>query len=238
MRRSLDITAQHRGDPEHMRAVPSLLILAFISSAVAQEPPPRDYLSSPACQGLDNTYRCAKAIELGQIGRSAGRARRSGTDLVLLLSSGGTIAVPGGITEPFSESAWYTYFGIAPRTPFYLLHAQFGEGNAFALVHTRTGRVWPLEGFPVPSPSGEWLLVGEDGYFNRIGVFLYQVAGDSVTLRWHLEPEDWVPGSITWTSDSSAIVERTEGSELATTSTALGRLMLSRSSHTWHGRVQ
>jgi hypothetical protein len=156
---------------------------------------------------------------------------------VLLLSDGRTVAVPGGTTQPFPESVWYTYFGVVPRTPFYLLHAQFGEGNAFALVDTQTGKMSALEGFPVPSPSGEWLLVGEDGYFNRIGVFIYQVAGDSVTLRWHLEPESWVPGSISWTSDSSAIVERTEGSEVDT-STVVGRLTLTRSSHTWHWRLQ
>ena len=53
----------------------------------------------------------------------------------------------------------------------------------------RTGRVTFVPGWPVESPDGRWLLFAESGYFNEIGVFLYQANGDSVTRVWAIEPE-------------------------------------------------
>jgi hypothetical protein len=149
---------------------------------------------------------------------------------MLTLGNGGHVSlrddsIPSATSSP-SEPAAYSYFGQLHLLPFFLIHAQYSEGNAFLIVHARTGRLSGLQGYPQPSPDRRWLLVAENGYFNEIGVFLYAVAGDSLIPAYQLKPDNWVPGTVTWRSSSYVEVERVTGIEGQASDSTVGYLRL------------
>lgn len=221
-----------------LRRLSGLALVLHGAAGVAQTPPPRDYLASAICTGLDNTYRCARAIEHQILAVSAPWAQRDGATLRLRLDTGAWIALhpeaPQAATAPFAERGSFSYFGQLPGIAYYLLHVQFTEGNAFAAVSRASGRISPLPGYPVVSPDARWLLVAEDGYFSDIGVFLFGVGRDSLTLVWAVRPDGWVPGVPRWLSDSMASVEQREGTELGAVDSLVGHLHLKRDAHRWH----
>ena len=118
------------------------------------------------------------------------------------LDRGGTASLVDGEQSQLPERASYSFFGKLPHIPLLLFHVQFGEGNAFAVMHTRTGRVSHIEGWPHVSPNGRTLLIAEDGYFNRIGVFLYELRSDSLARVLALDQQ--VSGCSTIAASSPA----------------------------------
>ena len=212
--------------------------LLATSRAVGQLPDGRELMSEPACAGLTNTFRCARALEYRYLLGHPSEARRDADTLFLRLADGRFHAViDEGPTHPAplrDEWASYSLIGRLTQVPYYVLHAQYGEGNAFALVHARTGWVGLLEGWPMASPDGRWLLVAEDGYFNRIGVFLYELTGDSVRSVWQHEPATWIPGRVRWRSATAAEVDQApDTDDPAQAGRVLGRLRLRFTDGAW-----
>ena len=201
-----------------------------------------DYTNNPACIGLNNTFRCARAIEDSLLRIAGGRALRSGDTLSLRLSDGNyrrfvDDEISAGAGE---ETASLSYFGYLPIAGLYVLHAQYGEGNAFAVVGESSGRLFFVDGAPQPSPSGRWLLASENGDFNRIGVFIYEVnravdvkpafciAGHSSTSeRCQLNDwSRWIPGEAKWLSDTAAVVDQLPPTAQESASTPIGKLQI------------
>lgn len=110
------------------------------------------------------------------------------------------------------EDTRYAYEHYFPEVDFFLLRAQFNEGNCWLLVHRQSGRKTYISGLPHFSPDGTKVITGnldlESGYsFN--GLAHYSLMNDSLALNWELEISNWGPRQIKWLSDSSLIIEKT-----------------------------
>lgn len=231
-----------RAGPTGLDRSSSWLLFAFAAagctSAAARGPAGPDYTADPACSGINNSFRCARSIEERELAAAGGRVLRSGDTLTVLLDSNGATKLIDGASSIFPEDVSYSFFGTISRASLLLFHAQFGEGSAFAVVNSRTGRLTGLEGWPLAAPDGRALLIAEDGYFNRIGVFLYELEGDSLRCVLALDELDWVPGWAAWSSPTSAWVERRHEDIVHPDSTRIvGRLHVAKSSGRWAATV-
>jgi hypothetical protein len=228
-----------------MRALGVLLVLLLNGWVAAAQEARSDYLTHPVCDSVNNTFRCVRAIEALQSRAAQGGFARSGdTLLVDLTSEGQALLVDGehphrsGIPE-YREAASYSFVGLLGGTSFALIHAQFSEGNAYGLLHLGTGQYSEVEGFPMTSPDNERLLISENGYFNRIGVFIYRVEDDAVELEWSLTDawDGWVPGPARW-HGGEAIVDRLAMSLPGGPEVVVGQLVIGRIEGRWVSEVR
>ena len=190
------------------------------------------------CRGIDNSFRCARAVETTLFAASNGGASRRHDTLFIRLSNSSVRAFAdeqvGGPPPRHVEPAAYTLLGGLPGTQLLLLHTQFGEGNGFTLVHTGTGRASFVEGWPLVSPDGRSVLVAESDEFNRIGVFVYELQSDSLVPVLRLEHQNWTPGLAGWTSANEAWVEqRIDNIAFPDSSRVVGKSILRRINGRW-----
>lgn len=157
---------------------------------------------SGICDMIQNTHRCARAIEANQL---------PGADGISRTARGLCFESPEAQCVPDDDDLAYSYLGTISRPPYHVLWAQYVEGNQVLLVHAATGkRVW-VDAIPVVSPDGNRLAVASAdlavGYnFNRLTIFA--ASGDSLVVDWLVEPQDWGPSAAAWLSDSTIAVER------------------------------
>jgi hypothetical protein len=109
------------------------------------------------------------------------------------------------------EDTSYAVEHYFPETGFFLLRAQFSEGNCWLLVHRQSGRKTYISGLPHFSPDGSKMITRnldlEAGYsFNGLGY--YTLLQDSLALTWELEINNWGPSNIRWLSDTSLLIEK------------------------------
>jgi hypothetical protein len=215
----------------------AIFVAAGCSAGIGQSFARADFMDDSACGGLNNTFACARRIESLLLARAGGRIRRVGDTLYVRLDNGRATTLVDEkhqvILRRF-EPASYSYFGRLPRTPFLLFHAQYGEGNDFAVMHGGSGRVSFVNGYPQVSPDGRSALVAEDGYFNSIGVFVYETRQDSLAQVFAIENQDWTPGCAAWVTDTQAWVEQRLTNELfPDSSRVLGKVTLRRNAGAW-----
>jgi hypothetical protein len=138
----------------------------------------------------------------------------SSTDstITLALADGQTLELPRWEhNTDEGEHTSYAFEHYFPEAGFFLLRAQFSEGNCWLLVHRQSGRKTYISGLPHFSPDGRSLITRnldlEAGYsFN--GLAYYTLLQDSLVLNWELEINNWGPRNMKWLSDSSLLIEK------------------------------
>ena len=104
---------------------------------LAAEPQPYRALLAH-CKGLDNTFRCARAIEASQA-KGATRKHFERVEKTLRVNSAlGPIEFLDDDTEG-DTSIHYSYLTYLPAIQLHVLHVQYWEGNVYMVVHQRSG---------------------------------------------------------------------------------------------------
>ncbi|OYW43296.1 MAG: hypothetical protein B7Z38_01880 [Rhodobacterales bacterium 12-64-8] len=87
----------------------------------------------------------------------------------------------------------------------------FGEENIYwQLLDRRTGRLTDLEGYPLFSPDGQKIAIGERDEMNANALDIYDLtdAGPVRVFRGILPTEDWAPQQLCWVSNTIVGYER------------------------------
>jgi hypothetical protein len=116
------------------------------------------------CAKINNTERCAQAIEASYANLSESRLfRRTGSTLEVLTPRK-TFSLKNNENPDGDVS--YHYLAYLARNGIHVVHLQYGEGNDFAVIGDQDDASHVVSGFPITSP--------DDRRF-----FSYNVAGEA-----------------------------------------------------------
>jgi hypothetical protein len=116
------------------------------------------------CAKINNTERCAQAIEASYAGRSESRLFRRAGDTLEVLTSRKIFKLKNNENPDGDVS--YHYLAYLARSGIHVVHMQYGEGNDFAVIGDRDNASHVVSGFPITST--------DDKKF-----FSYNVAGEA-----------------------------------------------------------
>lgn len=169
-----------------------------MDTLAAELPPPPDARErARICAGLDNTHRCARAIERRQLERTGARVQRTDGALLLALASGAPLRVPDDTLADWPSR--YSYLGYVSPPGYYVLHAQHPEGNEIRIVQRETGWSRMLWNVPRPSPDGRRMAVASGGPYSDDLLSVFRVVADTLQLEWELRPRGaWAPEDAFW----------------------------------------
>lgn len=160
------------------------------------------------CDTIDNSFRCARAIEAARL-PTAPRAERRGDTLVLGLAAGDTARL---VDRP-GEGGGVAYFSYQDHWPegWFVVQEQHYEGSEFLLIDDGTGDRTSVPDRPLRAPGGErFAVLSFDlaaGYApNTLQVWRLEEAGP--TRVWSIEPETWGPTDGRWTGPETLMFTR------------------------------
>ena len=116
------------------------------------------------CATINNTERCAQAIEASYAGRSESRLFSRVGDTLEVLTPRKTFRLKNNENPDGDVS--YHYLAYLARSGIHVVHMQYGEGDDFAVIGDRDNASRVVSGFPITSP--------DDKKF-----FSYNVAGEA-----------------------------------------------------------
>lgn len=161
------------------------------------------------CDTINNTGRCARAIEQVQLARTD-RAERRGDTLLLALEGGDTARLADR-PDAGDQVIRYSYQEHWVEQGYSLIHAQYWEGSSVVLVDDRTGNRTVLPETPLRSPGGDRFAVLsfdlEAGYSPNT-VQVWSLAGDRPRMEWEHEPERWGPTAGQWRDNETLTFTR------------------------------
>jgi len=197
----------------HLVVSVGVLASAFALPLKAQEPLPVS-LGRGACRSIQNTQECAQAIEVRQLRRGAGRARRMGGVLQLRIDNGRWLPIPHDSTAEWPS--WFQYLGYVRSINYYVLWQQHPEGNSIRLVNARNGKATSVDDMPIVSPDHKRFVTASldlQAGFNPNRLTVWRLKSDTVVQEASFAADDWGPDSAAWLTTTSLRFARVAQSE-------------------------
>jgi hypothetical protein len=159
-------------------------------------------IRAAACDTIDNSFDCARAIEARRL-PGADRVWRAGDTLVLRLRGGDTLRL---VDRASGDPAVREYHSFQERWAdrgMFLIQKQYYEGSEYLLVDDGTGSVTRLPNWPIRAPDGDrFAVLSLDlvaGYGpNTLQVWTFDRG--TPTREWETEPSQWGPREGHWAS--------------------------------------
>ncbi|KYG73052.1 hypothetical protein AWN68_10195 [Roseivirga echinicomitans] len=149
-----------------------------------------------------NFYKKSLAIEEYQLGKFGSRVRREGNELFVKLDDGSWLQLR---TNPNYDEVGHTFEYYFDKIGFYSIRVQWGEGNGYKLVNSKTGKVTDIIGRPFFSPDGTFIVaLGNDieaGYSTNGFQLLSNNSGSIIGLG-IFSPTSWGCESAIWLSNN------------------------------------
>lgn len=171
--------------------------------------PPAAAGASAICDTIDNSFRCARAIEAVRL-PGAARVARRGDTLRLALAAGDTTRL---VDRPGEGSGvvYFSYQDHWPERGWFVVQEQHYEGSEFLLVDDATGDRVRVPARPLPAPGGErFAVLSFDlaaGYApNTLQIWRLDDRGAS--LEWAIEPDAWGPTDGRWMGPETLMFTR------------------------------
>lgn len=164
---------------------------------------------SAVCNTIDNSFRCARAIEAVQLPRSDRVARRGDT-LRLALEAGDTVRLVDRPAEG-SDALLFSYQDHWADAGWFVVHEQHYEGSEFLLIGEAAGERVRVPARPLPAPDGERFAVLsfdlEAGYAPNT-LQIWRLNEGEATLEWAIEPDTWGPVGGRWMGPETLMFTR------------------------------
>lgn len=152
--------------------------------------------------------------EAVQLKKWSAVAKRQGLQLQLMSANGQTMRYVSQHPETEGDDLDYVDYrltGVTPDHRFFTLHATFYESESVYWVSRATGQQVEVFAPPDISPNGRWAVTAlHTESFGPGGVFIWEIVGDSLVQRGHIEPDNGY-GLFTfqrWTASDTADLER------------------------------
>ncbi len=154
------------------------------------------------CEGIQNSERCALAIERYQLQRKAPGVVRSGPTLTITPTAAPPITFRES-DRPDSPGDWYQYLKPLPEVGYHLIHIQHYEDQEFLLINATTGSKLQLRGRPVLSPDNVRFVAGwktSPGSLcpssGEVQIWKFTKAGPE--LEWKVDLTGYTPVTFEW----------------------------------------
>jgi hypothetical protein len=186
-------------------AVRGLALCLTMASAWSSTIEPNPYRSLLIhCKVLDNSFRCARAIEAVQ-GKGAFRQSFYRMEKTLRVQTAKGVASFVDNEAESDESIHYSFLAYLPSLQLHVLHVQYWEGSNYLVVHHHSGAVASVDGFPNVAPNAQRFIsissAGESGYYPN-SVEIWRVTEDALVSEFRDTPSanEWSPEGATWLS--------------------------------------
>lgn len=180
-------------------------------------PPPVE-MEPPAelCRGIRNSFECARAVERFQIENGTADVRRRDSLLVVTLAGRDSAMF---VDAPGVEGVSYSYQRYLAPIEHHLIHLQFWEGNAYLLLHHRTGRRTDIQGVPIVAGDGRrFVTTSSDlvAQYDPTEVQVWRVGDGTIELEWSYQPpadpgwdaQPWGPADARWRGPGEIVIRR------------------------------
>lgn len=152
-----------------MRALLTLILVTIVSGAIAQETGVLPPLIKTYSTAVVTEEKCCgwqdipKGAEQQALETLRGRAYRNGIVLQLQLDGDRSLkfiddTAVGGSCEMYTMCRKHRLIGYWPKHRQYIVEVTLWEGQEAFLVSSRDGRLLPVAGPPLLSPSGEYAI--------------------------------------------------------------------------------
>lgn len=179
------------------------------SGTIGAAAPAPDTDPSAVCDTIDNSFRCARAIEAVQLPRADGVVRRGDT-LRLALAAGDTMRLVDRPVEG-GDAVYFSYQYRWPEAGWLVVQEQHYEGSEFLLIHDETGDRVRVPARPLLAPGGERFAVLsfdlEAGYAPNT-LQIWRLDDDRATLEWSIQPDAWGPVAGRWMGPETLMFTR------------------------------
>ncbi len=170
-------------------------------------------------QGIGNFYRKSKAIEDYLINsKFSSRVKRVDNELYVKLDNGDWFSPP--LNSNYDETG-HTFEHFFSEFGFYSVRVQWGEGNGYKLVSSKSGESFGIIGRPFFSPDGKTIIaLGFDieaGYSIN-GFQILQNYNGKMTDLGTYSPKNWGCVSAKWLSNQKLILKNQSYERSATES--------------------
>lgn len=151
------------------------------------------------CDTINNSFRCARAIEERALPGSR-VAERHGDTLVLELADGDTARLVDRPGEG-GDVVHFSYQDHWPDRGYVVIQQQYYEGSEYLLVDDQTGARTTVPERPLPAPGGDRFAVLsfdlEAGYGPNT-LQIWQFTAEGPRMEWETNPDTWGPTEGRW----------------------------------------
>ncbi|MEQ9169323.1 MAG: hypothetical protein RLO12_23920 [Fulvivirga sp.] len=157
-------------------------------------------------RNLGNHYQKSLEIERFQISKFKGRVKRDGDELFVKLRSGKWFQL---IRNPDYDETGHSFEFYFEDFGFFSIRVQWGEGNAYKLINSKTGEVTNIIGRPFFSPDGSKIVaLGNDieATYSTNGFQLLSNNSGKITELGKFSPTSWGCKNAKWISNDKLIL--------------------------------
>jgi len=167
-----------------------------------------DSLDRTVCQGINNSYQCAQAIEKHLLADGGRGVARRGAELAIPLLNGDTLALRDS-TPDTPTGVWHSYRAYLPSIGYHVVEVQYYEGSTYLLVNGTSGKKTFSNGLPVVSPDNRRIAAGNvdlEAEFSPTTLQVWRLERDSLALEWEHDflaggaatDTTWGPSEVRW----------------------------------------
>lgn len=161
------------------------------------------------CNGIGNSYECAKIIEQHQIPKYSGMVKRVDKKLIFQLDNDKELALEDKDKE--SQGSWFSFRDYLKEINSYIVHVQYYEGGAFCLINKKTGDKVDIPGLIEISPDKKRFvsynidLIAE---YEKNGFTIYTLTNGTYKQEYDIELMEWGPSKVKWIDNSTIEIEK------------------------------
>ena len=154
-----------------------------------------------------NFHQKALAIEEYQLKKFGSRVKRDDNELFVKLDDGSWFQLQ---TNPDYDETSHAFEYYFDNWGFYSIRVQWGEGNGYKLVNSKTGEITNIIGRPFFSPNGTLIIaLGNDieAVYSINGFQLLSNNSETVSELGTFSPKTWGCKSLKWLSNNRLILK-------------------------------
>jgi len=145
------------------------------------------------CKNIDNSYKCAQAIERFQLKHYPKYVTRKGNRLELTLKNGKIKIIENSPETDYDdvEGKHYSFREYIQSVGYFLIHVQYWEGSKFLMVHDKTGKEFLIPEVPELSPDKDRLVSVSGGTYQFNGIQIWKFTSGGLVLEWTYEHKEY-----------------------------------------------
>jgi hypothetical protein len=157
----------------------------------------------------DKEGGCMETMEKYYLSKVSGKAKRTGNDLMLILSNGQTKVLKNNTKEDDDYEVYQ--FLTLDANGYYIVAVFYFESYAYLLINPVNGSATRTIGYPVVSPDKKQYVAGNYDMvaaFTFNGIDFLSITKDSVFSNVMIDFMTWGPEELKWKDDSTLYIKQ------------------------------